>query len=337
MVKHRHNKPRVVFYQRKPRPIGNYSLEFIFGDVRNRLRERIDATVAESKFESTGLFKRIFNCLQAVFIQGQVNHVTGDINYVGILLNKKKTIQTILDCVHLNSSTGLKYKILKLFWLSLPEKRSVFITAISESTKKEILRHHACDPAKIIVIPVAISPEFKYSKKEFNKANPRILQVGTAPNKNIPNLIEALREIPCTLNIVGKKNEAYESLLNKYNIPYIFEAGLSQDEIIRRYEMADIISLVSTYEGFGMPILEGQATGRAVITSNVFSMPEVAAEAAVIVNPDSVTEIKDGLKKIIENDVFRNDLIERGFANIRRFDADKIAGQYFDLYQKIVS
>jgi len=199
------------------------------------------------------------------------------------------------------------------------------------------LRHHACDPAKIIVIPVAISPEFKYSKKEFNKANPRILQVGTAPNKNIPNLIEALREIPCTLNIVGKKNEAYESLLNKYNIPYIFEAGLSQDEIIRRYEMADIISLVSTYEGFGMPILEGQATGRAVITSNVFSMPEVAAEAAVIVNPDSVTEIKDGLKKIIENDVFRNDLIERGFANIRRFDADKIAGQYFDLYQKIVS
>jgi glycosyltransferase involved in cell wall biosynthesis len=330
-------KPQVVFFHRKPRTVGNYSLEFIFEDVRNRLSGKIDSSVMESKYESRGLLKRIYNCLEAIAKQGQVNHITGDINYIGLFLKKRKTIQTVLDCVHLNSSSGLKYSILRTFWLSLPEKKSIFLTAISESTKKEILKHHPCDPDKIIVIPVAISPNFRLKEKPFNKECPKILQVGTAPNKNIPNLIEAIKGLPCQLDIVGKKNDEYEALLNKYNIQYTYEWGLSNEEIIKRYEAADIISLVSTYEGFGMPILEAQAVGRAVITSNVFSMPEVAGDAAVIVDPGNIAEIREGIKKIMYDDAFRCAMIERGFRNIKRYDADAIANQYFELYKKVSS
>ena len=330
-------KPTVVFFHRKPRNVGNYSVEFIFEDVRTRLKEKISSSVATSAYESAGLFKRIYNCMEAYGKQGDVNHVTGDVNYLGLLLSKKKTIQTILDCVHLNTSTGLKYRILKLFWLSIPEKRAKFLTAISTSTKNEILRHHKCDPDKIIVIPVAISPKFKAREKIFNKTFPKILQVGTAPNKNIPNLIEAIKGLPCILNIVGKKNEHYEKLLQENNIQYIYEWGLSDEEIIKRYEDADIISLVSAYEGFGMPILEAQAVGRAVITSNVFSMPEVAGDAAVIVNPHDIAEMRQGFEKIIYDDAFRAAMIQRGNQNIKRFDADSIAMQYFELYKKIIS
>src|SRR5688572_11962515 len=150
-------RPIVTFYHRKPRQVGNYSVEFIFDDVRKQLADQIDSKIAYSKYESTGLFKRLYNCLEAYFRQSAVNHVTGDINYLGLLLSKKRTIHTILDCVHLASSSGMKYKILRLFWLAIPARRSKYLTAISQSTKQEILKHVNCDPAKIKVIYVAIS------------------------------------------------------------------------------------------------------------------------------------------------------------------------------------
>jgi glycosyltransferase involved in cell wall biosynthesis len=335
MANKQHVKPRVVFFHRKPRSVGNYSVEFIFEDVRKRLSDKIDSQIVVSKYESAGLFKRLYNCVEAWRKQGPVNHVTGDVNYLGLFLKRRATIQTILDCVHLNSSAGIKYKVLKLFWLSIPESRCKYITAISESTRQEILRHHKCDPEKIVVIPVAISPKFKRADKPFNKERPVILQVGTAPNKNIPNLIEAVKGLPCVLNIIGKQNDEYEALLKKYGIEYKYEWGLSDAEIIQRYEKADILHLASTYEGFGMPILEAQAVGRAVITSNLFSMPEVAGDAAVMVDPFKVSEIRKGLERIIHDDSFRNDMIERGFENIKRFDPDVIATQYLNLYNKV--
>lgn len=337
MVNKQAAKPQVVFFHRKPRNVGNYSVEFIFEDVRKRLSDKINARVVVSKYTSNGLMNRLYNCFEAWKNQGQINHITGDVNYLGLFLKPAATIQTILDCVHLNTSAGIKYKVLKLFWLTIPERRAKYLTAISESTKQEILRHHKCDPEKIVVIPVAISPNFKRADKPFNKERPVVLQVGTAPNKNIPNLIEAMKGLPCVLNIVGKQNDEYEALLKKNNIEYKYEWGLSDEQIIQRYEQADILSLVSTYEGFGMPILEAQAVGRAVITSNLYSMPEVAGDAAVMVNPFEVSDIRKGLEKIIFDESFRNGMIQRGFENIKRFDPEVIAEQYLNLYKRVSS
>jgi glycosyltransferase involved in cell wall biosynthesis len=329
--------PEVSFFHRKPRRVGNYSIEFIFADVRNRLASRIHAVVVYSRFESSGLFRRVYNCLEAIFRQSAVNHVTGDINYIGVLLSKKRTIQTIHDCVHLRNSTGLKHAVLKLFWLRLPVKRTKFITANSHSTKAEVLYYVNCPPEKIKVIYVAISGKFKRKDQPFNKQAPRILQVGTAPNKNIPRLIEALSGISCTLEIIGKYNAEYEHLLKKNSIGYEYKWGLSDDEMVSAFENADIVSLVSTYEGFGMPIVEAQAVGRAVITSKTFSMPEVAGGAAYLANPEDVSDIRNGILEIINNDSYRESIIAKGFENTRRFDPDKIAMQYFDLYQQVIN
>src|SRR5687768_9205610 len=205
--------PEVVFFHRKPRNVGNYSVEFIFEDIRKRLKGYIRAKVVYSKFESSGVFKRLYNTLDVVFNQSDVNHVTGDVNYIGLFLPKDRTIHTILDCVHLTSSSGIKYKLLKLFWLTIPVRRSKYLTAISLSTKNEILKHVNCDPEKIKVIYVAISDRFKRKDKLFNKECPRILQVGTAPNKNIPRLIEALEGIPCILEIIGKHSDEYIQMM----------------------------------------------------------------------------------------------------------------------------
>jgi glycosyltransferase involved in cell wall biosynthesis len=325
----------VTFYHRKPRKVGNYSVEFIFDDVRKRLSRVFIPKVAYSHYESSGVLKRFYNCVEAMWKQGDVNHVTGDINYLGLFLSKRKTIQTILDCIHLQSSSGIKYKILKYFWLTIPARNASYLTAISNSTKSEILKHEDIDPEKIKVIHVAISENYKYVPKEFNSTRPRILQVGTAPNKNIDRLIDALKGMNCILEIIGKQNPEYEEKLKTNDISFEYKSGLSDEEMVRRYIDADIIALVSTYEGFGMPILEGQATGRVVITSDAFSMPEVAGDGACLVDPFKVESIRAGLTKIINDDQYRNKLIANGLENVKRFHPQKIATQYMDLYQQV--
>lgn len=328
------NKTEVVFFQRKARNVGNYSVEFIFEDVRSRLTGYIDARINMSPYESSGLFKRLWNCLQAAMHQGAVNHVTGDVNYIGLFLNPRKTIHTILDCVFIASTSGIKQKVLKYFWLTVPVRRSKYITAISEATKSEILKYVDCSPEKIVVIPVAISTRFVPKQKPFNKQKPIVLQIGAAHNKNIPMLIEALRGTGYELHIVGKHQPAYEDLLKQYGIAYKYQWGLTDEEMIKKYEEADILSLVSTYEGFGMPILEAQAVGRPVITSNILSMPEVAGDAAVLVDPLDLQQIRKGIMRIVEDDAFREALVQKGFENIKRFDPQHIAMQYYDLYKK---
>ena len=219
--------------------------------------------------------------------------------------------------------------------MSIPARRSRYLTAFSNSTKNEILKHVNCDPGKIKVVYVAISGKFQRKDKPFNKELPRILQVGAAHNKNIPRLIEALEGIPCLLEIIGKRQVEYEKMMKDRGIRYEYKSGLSDEEMIRRYEDADIIALASTYEGFGMPILEGHSVGRPVISSNVFSMPEVAGEAACLVDPYDVQSIRQGVLKIINDDEYRNTLIRKGFENVRRFQADAIAMQYLDLYKEV--
>jgi glycosyltransferase involved in cell wall biosynthesis len=328
-------KPRVVFFQRKARSVGNYSVEFIFDDLRGRLNDKILAITHYSPYESKGLLRRLVNCITAFRQQGVVNHVTGDINYLGLFLSRERTIHTILDCVFVASSSGLKRTLLKYFWLTVPVRRSRFITAISTATKEEILRYVPCDPAKIVVIPVAISKRFVPQPRVFNKTKPLILQIGAAHNKNIPRLIQALANIPCTLRIIGKQSDEYEQLLKKYDVDYLYEWGLTKEEMINTYVNADIVTLLSTYEGFGMPILEAQATGRPVITSNILSMPEVAGNAACLVDPYDVSRMREGFLKIIHNDAYRDQLVRNGFDNIKRFDPEQIALEYFSLYQEI--
>jgi len=86
-----------------------------------------------------------------------------------------------------------------------------------------------------------------------------------------------------------------------------------------------------------MPILEAQAVGRPVITSNILSMPEVAGDAACLVDPFDVSAIREGILKIIQDGSYREELIRKGQMNIRRFDPEKIALQYLDLYKKVAN
>lgn len=327
---------QVVYFQRKRRPNANFSLEFIFADVRSRLNDQIDARVHLAPVFSNGLFRRLWICFDAMWHQGQINHVTGDTNFVAIGLTSKRTVVTILDCGFLHRPEGVRRSILKKFWLDLPVKNAAVVTTISESARREIIQFSGCDPSRVVVVPVAVSDAFQPNEKPFDAACPRILQLGTAPNKNLSRSIEALQGIPCRLVVVGKLGRELVESLNRLNIQFENYVEISANDLLRQYQQADIVLFPSTYEGFGMPIIEGQRVGRPVITSNVSSMPEVAGAGACLVDPLSVDSIRSGLLRVIGDETYRNGLLHEGFLNSRRFDGQKVAEQYLKIYRDLI-
>ena len=327
-------KRKVVFFHRKPK-INNFSVEIAFQIMREALPVEVECVVAESKFDSNGVFRRIYNIIEAAFRQGDVNHITGDVHFLSYLLRRDKTLLTILDCVFMYNTTGIRRHILRLLWGVIPEKRVGLISVISQSTKNEVLKILRCNPEKIRIIPVCISPKFTRHDKNFDASKPRILQIGTAKNKNLIRLVSALQGIPCRLDIVGILSREQISALREKNIDYTNSFNIPEAEIISKYRESDLITFVSTYEGFGMPILEANAVGRPVIVGNILSMPEVAGSAACMVDPYNISDIRAGILRIINDESYRETLINNGFINSRRFDPQVIADQYLKLYQEI--
>lgn len=327
---------KVVFFHRKPFAAGNFSVEGAFQIIREAMPKDVETFVAQSRFVSRGVLRRLYNCIEAAFRQGDVNHITGDVHFLSYFLIKKKTLLTILDCVFTQNPSALKRYILRLFWYIIPEKRVALISVISQATKNELLKYISCDPDKIRVIPVTISQKFIFKEKEFDNLKPRILQIGTAPNKNLIRLFEALYLIPCKLDIVGKLSLEHITMLEHYKIDYTNSWNLSEQEIISKYHECDIVSFISTYEGFGMPILEANAVGRPVITSDILSMPEVAGNAACLVSPFKVSEIRSGFLRIISDEHYRKQLVNNGLNNVLRFKPSIISEQYLELYREIL-
>jgi glycosyltransferase involved in cell wall biosynthesis len=123
--------------------------------------------------------------------------------------------------------------------------------------------------------------------------------------------------------------------LNKYKIDYSNSVELTEEEIQQEFTACDLVFFPSTYEGFGLPVIEGFKAGRPVITSNLEPMKDIAAGAALLVDPFRVASIRKGIVELITNPALRDSMVEKGFKVVKHYEVNAIAEQYLNLWKKI--
>lgn len=325
-------KLRVAQLMRDTRP-NNYSIERVFQDVRSALGDSFEVSEWRCFNPSKGVFSRLMDALRARKNQKDVNHVTGDTHYLTYFLDPKRTMLTIHDLVALEKSRGLKRFILWLFWFWLPSRRCSVVSVVSEATRSALIKSVNCDPNKVLVIHNPVSVEFQATQYNFNTDCPRILQIGTGINKNLGRVAIALEGLRCELVIVGPLDSDTKDLLSSRGIRYQNHVGLDRMHLVEQYRQSDLVIFVSTYEGFGLPIVEANAVGRPVITSYLAPMTEIAGDAACYVDPFDSNSIRSGVEKIINDEKYRESLVSRGFENALRFERVAISQQYGAVYR----
>ena len=329
--------PQITYIHRKTNAF--FSIEKVFRLVAGNITaggrwKTEDVTVPRPGFSPAVLLENIRFVRR---LESDIFHITGDVHYVALGLPRDKTILTIHDLVFMYQTRGPKRWILQRLLLKWPLRRVKIVTTVSEQTKKDILRFSGCPEDKVVVIPNPLTGKITHSEHPFSAGKPVILFIGTTPNKNLDRVIPALQDLPCRLSIIGKLPEGTSDRLRAAGIDFTNTFGLSDDEMDRQYAEADIVLFPSTFEGFGLPIIEAQTAGRVVVTSRLSPMKDVAGDGACLVDPYDVASIREGIISVIRQPDYRQRLIENGLANIRRFDPGAIALRYEEVYKSILS
>ncbi len=322
----------VLFFRRKTQSA--YSIESIFEPFAHRI---VGAKCVYVPFQANSFIHIVRNIYYARTKQGSINHITGDIHYAILGLGHKKAkILTIHDCGILFDSSKPKWELilLKYLWFKWPVRIADIVTTVSEKSKSEIIKSTNCPSSKIIVIPNYVNPGFILQQKEFNSITPRILHIGSTKNKNLAITIRALKGIQCELRIIGMISEKETELLRANSISYTQLFSVSFERLRQEYCDTDIVLFVSTYEGFGLPILEAQVTGRVLITSDISPCREVAGKGALCINPNNILEIREAIENVIRSEKLRSDIIEAGLQNVKMYSMDVILCQYKQVYSR---
>jgi alpha-1,3-rhamnosyl/mannosyltransferase len=223
------------------------------------------------------------------------------------------------------------------------------IIAVSESTKQDVVRALGIAEEKITVIHSGIAEEFfsvdakavDAVRAKFGLSKPFALYVGTIePRKNLDRLLEAWESLPALTREefdlvlagpIGWASEATAARVRSHRyLGYVAEADLAP-----LTAAATIFAYPSLYEGFGFPVVQAMAAGVPVLTSCVSSLPEVAGDAALLVDPKSVAEIRDGLARLLGSSELRTELAARGRQRSAQFQWQVCAGKSWQFWEDL--
>jgi glycosyltransferase involved in cell wall biosynthesis len=270
-----------------------------------------------------------------------------------------RSVVTIHDCIHLVFPQYLPGRLALAYArgsIALAARRAARVLTVSESSKRDILRFVDVAPEKIDVIYNAYDERFTVEPHEDQIVRVReryqlqdefILYAGNVkPHKNLERLIEAFHLVRrrgldhLKLVLIGDDISKYAVLrravhthqLHKY---VRFLGYLPEETLAVMYRLAGVFVFPSIYEGFGLPPLEAMASGTPVVTSNVSSLPEVAGDAAVLVDPYDPTAIADGIYQVLGDEERRSALRRKGLERARQFSWEASVRRVREIYREV--
>lgn len=275
------------------------------------------------------------------------------------------TVITVFDLSFLSfPDLFLKKDLYKLKnWTRYSIKQAKGIITISEFSKREIIKNYQIPPGKIHVAYPGYDPErfkirsvsqlskLRFIKNKYGIAGDYILYIGTLqPRKNAARLLEAFKDVKKTspglkLVMTGMVNEGRGGWMQSEFFTKLKELNLKDEVIITGYLPSDEIPLLlngaltlvlpSLYEGFGIPIVEAMASGCPVVVSNVSSLPEIAGEAGILVDPYSPENISSGIIEACYNQSRREEMIKKGLQLSLKFNWNKSAETILTVLQNL--
>lgn len=242
--------------------------------------------------------------------------------------SRAKKVTTYHDVVPLKYPQWSHPKIVEVHKrrLELVEKEIDMVIAVSESTKKDLLEVSKIPAEKITVIHEAVSSIFKRLpeeqvlkfKEKYRLPEKFVLAIGgIGERRNLERIKEASKNYP--LIITGETISRFDDA-----------------EMPLLYNSAHVLLYASLYEGFGLPILEAMACGVPVITSNISSMPEVAGDGAMFVDPSNLEDMTTTLKVLMEDKQIREDIIGNGILRANGFTWERTVADTVEVYKKVL-
>jgi len=273
-------------------------------------------------------------------------------------LSQVKTVFTLHDLIF--RFYPEMHKPLNRWFLTLMMPRFLqaadAVVAVSECTKRDAVKTYGLDETKIKVIYEGVNPRFRRSSPDDTSAVRRkyglperyVLSVGMIePRKNLTSLLEAYvllrnEDSQLKLVIVGKRGWLYEGFFRRLRElgledEVIFPGFVADEDLPASYSAADLFAFPSLYEGFGLPVLEAMACGTPVICSNTSSLPEVAGDAALLVDPNSVEALTRAIIDVLENKELRDELRAKGPRQAAKFSWEATARETLAVYESVLA
>jgi glycosyltransferase involved in cell wall biosynthesis len=258
---------------------------------------------------------------------------------------------------HNPEDIALKNRIYYRFFFKRFARKAKRIATISEFSKEDIASYYKIDPLRIDNISAGINSNFSSLKDEeviavrnkWSDGKPYFFFVGSMhPRKNIKRLIDGFNlfkekthsdfKLVLAGSILWQKTDIEDSYANsKYKADILFTGRLTDEDLQKVLGAAYALSFVPIFEGFGLPIVEAFQSGVPVICSNVTSMPEVAGDAALMVDPYNIESIANGMEKISTDNQLRDQLIAKGHIQKKLFSWSRTAQLLWDCINKVAT
>lgn len=265
-----------------------------------------------------------------------------------------KTVVTVHDVIpysYPNVSTRLDTLIYHR-WLPRILPRVDGVITVSESSRQDIMRYLNISPDNIYTTVEGVNSAFKPAssdeiariRNKYHISEPYILYIGSVEErKNLSRVLEAyarLGETTHKLVVVGAKKWKYQQInetLATLDLGdrVVFTGYVAEADLPILCSGADVFVFPSLYEGFGLPVLEAMASGTPVVTSNVSSLPEVAGDAAITVDPYDVDMITDAMHGLLTTPERQHEFAEKGLLRAAAFTWERAAQQILEIYNSI--